>query len=88
MPNPLFSGMGNMGGGNPLMQNIMNMINMARNGGNPQEMLNKIAQQNPQAAQQIQSMIQGGQNPMDLAMGMLKQRGIDPEQFKAMLGKR
>lgn len=86
MPNPLFNEMNNMSGGNPLIQNIMNAVNMARNGGNPQEMLNKMAQQNPQAAQQIQSMLQSGQNPMNLAMGMLRQRGIDPEQLKTMLG--
>ena len=74
MPNPLFNGMNNMSGGNPLIQNIMNAVNMARKGGNPQ------------AAQQIQSMLQSGQNPMNLAMGMLRQRGIDPEQLKTMLG--
>lgn len=68
MPNPLFNGMNNMSGGNPLIQNIMNAVNMARNDGNPQEMLNKMAQQNPQAAQQIQSMLQSGQNPMNLAI--------------------
>lgn len=70
--------------GNPMMQNIMNMMQMAK--GNPQVFINSMMQQNPQMAQQLNGLLQGGQSPQQLAMNMLQQRGINPNQIMQMLG--
>ena len=83
MANPLNSA---MGGGNPFMQNVMNMVQMARGGGNPQMFINQLAQKNPQAAQQINELLKSGQTPQDAAMGLMRQKGIDPTQITNMLG--
>lgn len=83
MANPLNRGTGN---GNGFMQNVMQMVNMARGGGNPQMFINQLAQKNPQAAQQINELLKSGQTPQDAALGLMRQRGIDPTQITNMLG--
>lgn len=83
MANPLFNG---MGGGNNFMQNVMQMLQMARGGGNPQTFINQLAQKNPQAAQQVNELLKSGQNPQDAAMGIMRQRGINPQEMMSMLG--
>ena len=56
------------------------------NGGNPQQIMQMVLQNNPQASQtisQLQNMAQG-QNPRDFAMQLAKQKGIDPQQVEQM----
>lgn len=56
---------------------------MMKNGMNPQALFGMMSQKYPQAApqfQQIQQLMQGGQTPKDVAMSMMRQRGIDPSQ--------
>ena len=72
-----------LAGNNPMMQQIANALNMAR--GNPQAMFQQLSQRNPQAAQQVQQMMQSGQNPKDIATAQLRQMGIDPEQLMRMM---
>lgn len=83
MANPLFNG---MGGGNGMMQNIMQMVQMAKGGGNPQMFINQLAQKNPQAAAQVNELLKNGQNPQQAAMELMQQRGINPQEMMNMLG--
>lgn len=65
------------GGANP-----MNMIQGMMNG-NPQQMLmNMLQQRNPQGYQQLQQMMQSGQDPNKIAQQMMAQ--MSPQQ-KAQL---
>jgi hypothetical protein len=66
------------------MQQLMNQIQQAKS--NPQAFINQLSQQNPQIAQQINSLLQGGGNPQTIAMQMLQQRGINPNQLMQMMG--
>lgn len=65
--------------------NIMGMIMqmMGQSGGNPQAMAQQILSQNPQFAKQLQ-----GQNVPQMAQGLLRQRGIDPNILMQMMGPR
>lgn len=63
------------------------MLQMARNGGNPMQMLQQMAGQNPQAAQAMR-LIQG-KNPQQLrqiAENMAKERGVDLDQMARQMG--
>lgn len=72
----------------PMMNNpMMEMLQMARNGGNPMQMLQQMAGQNPQAAQAMR-LIQG-KNPQQLrqiAENMAKERGVDLNQMAHQMG--
>ena len=66
---------------------MMAMLQMARNGGNPMQMLQQMAGQNPQAAQAMR-LIQG-KNPQQLrqiAENMAKERGVDLNQIARQMG--
>ena len=66
---------------------MMAMLQMARNGGNPMQMLQQMAGQNPQAAQAMR-LIQG-KNPQQLrqiAENMAKERGVDLNQIAHQMG--
>ena len=66
---------------NPIMTMISQMMNQA--GANPQVMVQRILQNNPQFAQQIQ-----GKDVSKMAQDMLRQRGIDPTQIQNMFPRR
>lgn len=69
---------------NPLA-NIKNMMNLIRSAGNPQQMLQSVAQSNPQV-QQVLSMVQSSHmSPKDLFYQMAQQKGVDPDQILNML---
>lgn len=59
------------------VQSVKNMMNAFRCAGNPQQMLNAMAAQNPQLAGII-SML-GGRNPKDVFYQQCKQQGINPD---------
>lgn len=68
---------------NPVLQ----MVNMARNGGNPMELIQQMAKSNPQVNQVMQMM--NGKSPQQLrAMceNMCKERGTSLEQFTKQWG--
>lgn len=77
--NPLKSLMGS--GKNPLMNMIGNnnpLMSMLSGGGNPQQILmNMLKQNNPQAFQQIEQMMNSGMNPEQA----MQQMGISQEQI-------
>lgn len=61
------------------------MMNLIRNAGNPQQMLQSVAQSNPQV-QQVLSMVQmSNMSPKDLFYQMAQQKGVDPNQILNML---
>lgn len=68
---------------NPMMQ----LISMARQGGNPMQMIQQMATNNPQAAQAMRIM--QGKSPEQLkqiATNMAKERGMTIEQVMQQLG--
>ena len=68
---------------NPLMM----LLQAARTGGNPMQMLRQMAAQNPAAAQAMN--IVNGKTPQQLqqiAMNMCRERGTTPEAIARQLG--
>ena len=68
---------------NPLMQ----LVSMTRQGGNPMQMIQQMAANNPQAAQAMRIM--QGKSPEQLrqiATNMAKERGMTVEQVMQQLG--
>ena len=62
------------------------LVNIARSGGNPTQMLQRMANSDPQIAQAYR-MIQG-KNPQQLqqmAMNMCRERGTTPEEILKQL---
>ena len=68
---------------NPIFQ----LANIARNGGNAIQMLQRMAAQNPQASQAI-NLIQGKtpQQLQQIATNMAKERGTTPQEIARSLG--
>ena len=63
------------------------MINIARNGGNPMQLMQQMARSNPQVNQVMQMM--NGKSPDQLrqmASNMAKERGMDLNQVAKQLG--
>ena len=74
---------GNMMGNNPLMQ----MMNMMRGGGNPQQLIQTFMEQNPKMKQAMPFI--KGKNPEQLQQtfyNMCKERGIDPQEVANSVG--
>lgn len=78
---------------NPAPQNIMNnpfmrLIQQIQHGANPQMIVEQMIQSNPRIAQQVNMLKSqnGNMSYKDLAINMMKQRGIDPNQVMAMFG--
>ena len=64
---------------NPFFQ----IVKQIRSGqANPQAIVQMLVQNNPQVAQMIDQM-RGKMSYQDLAMNIMKQRGIDPNAFMA-----
>ena len=64
---------------NPFFQ----IVKQIRSGqANPQAVVQMLVQNNPQVAQMIDQM-RGKMSYQDLAMNIMKQRGIDPNAFMA-----
>lgn len=66
---------------NPFFQ-IVKQIKIGQ--ANPQAIVQMLVQNNPQVAQMIDQM-RGKMSYQDLAMNIMKQRGIDPNAFMAQL---
>lgn len=73
-----------------MMNNPMAMlINIAKSGGDPTQMLQRMANSNPQIGQACR-MIQGKspQQLQQIAMNMCRERGTTPEEVLKQLGVR
>lgn len=78
MPNP-FNMMNNMGGNTNLPQinqDMTNLLNMMKTSGNPMQMLQIVAMQNPQL-QPIVKKLQNGQTPEQIVKEECQRKGID-----------
>lgn len=82
--NPMLQALKNSPVNNNLSQ-IKHMMNMVRSAGNPQAMLQSIAQNNPQMKQVIDIVGQSGGDPKSAFYKMAEEKGIDPEQILSML---
>lgn len=64
---------------------LQQMINMVSRSNNPMQLMQTMAQSNPQL-QSILNLIQTSQkSPKDLFFEMAQQRGVDPQQILQML---
>ena len=81
MANPLGNAPQSGGGGN--VNPFFQIVKQIRSGqSNPQAVVQMLVQNNPQVAQMIDQM-RGKMSYQDLAMNIMKQRGIDPNAFMA-----
>lgn len=82
--NPMLQALRNSPVNNNLSQ-IKQMMNMVRSAGNPQAMLQSIAQNNPQMKQVMDIVGQSGGDPKAAFYRMAEEKGVDPEQILSML---
>lgn len=76
MSNPL---MGILGGAAPAQNNIVQMIGMLKNAGNPAAMIQNMAQSDP-AIKRAVDMCRG-KNPQQVFMEQCQAQGINPQQI-------
>lgn len=72
---------------NPMMNPVMRLIGMARQGQDPRQMVRQMAMQDPRAAQ-VEKIL-GGKSPEQqrtIVENMAKERGIDLGQMAQSLG--
>lgn len=82
MPNPLLSGAAPTQGAavDPqIVGRIKNMMQMVMNSQNPEQVLQKVAAQNPQM-RAVMDMCRSG-NPQQIFMEMCRQRRVDPNSI-------
>lgn len=84
MQNPMLQALRSTPANNNLMQ-IKQMMNMVRSAGNPQAMLQSIAQNNPQMKQVMDIVNQSGGDPKAAFYKIAEEKGINPEQVLSML---
>lgn len=82
--NPMLQALKSSPVNNNLSQ-IKQMMNMVRSAGNPQAMLQSIAQNNPQMKQVMDIVSQSGGDPKEAFYKMAEEKGVDPEQILSML---
>lgn len=64
---------------------IQKIIQMAKSGNNPQQLLNSLAGQNPQLNQVMQLVNSGKMTPKQIFMNMANQQGVNPNDIISML---
>ena len=67
------------------LSQIKQMMNMVRSAGNPQAMLQSIAQNNPQMKQVMGIVGQSRGDPKAAFYKMAEEKEVDPEQILSML---
>lgn len=65
------------------MNQLYNQLNQNK-AFNPQTMVNKMLQNNPNL-KPVMDMVKNGANPRDLFYSMAKQKGVDPESILSQL---
>ena len=63
---------------------IQKIIQMAKSGNNPQQLLNSLAVQNPQLNQVMQLVNSGKMTPKQIFMNMANQQGVNPNDIISM----
>jgi hypothetical protein len=72
---------------NDINTTIQNIVNFKNKGGNPQQLMQMLMAQNPQAQEmltRLQNMAQG-RNPQEFIMQLAKQNGVSEENLKAIM---
>ena len=64
---------------------IQKIIQMAKSGNNPQQLLNSLAGQNPQLNQVMQLVNSGKMTPKQIFINMANQQGVNPNDIISML---
>ena len=64
---------------------IQKIIQMAKSGNNPQQLLNSLAGQNPQLNQVMHLVNSGKMTPKQIFMNMANQQGVNPNDIISML---
>ncbi len=90
MSNPLYNGHNanvnaQMPNNNQIMQNIANDLNYLKRFQSPQHFWATLEKENPEVFQKLRQLERTMQNPMQVAMYELNQRGIDLNQIAAMM---
>ena len=70
---------------NPMAQGIANMLSSLKRFSSPQVFLGTLQRENPQLYQYIQQISQSIADPNQVAMQMLSQRGISPQQILSLM---
>ena len=65
----------------PNLQPIKQMASMVRNAGNPQAMLQSMAQSNPQLRQVMDVVQKAGGDPKRAFYAACEQKGVNPQQI-------
>ena len=60
---------------------IKQMMQMVRSAGNPQAMVQNMAQNNPQMKQAIDFIKQNGNDPKKALYALAQQKGVDPDEI-------
>lgn len=84
MPNPLYQQMN----ANRLSQNKGNLqqfMQMMKSGGNPNQIMQMMVQQNPQAKEMLNTLNSSGMSAKQFFMQMARNKGIDPSSITNML---
>lgn len=84
MQNPMLQALRGTPANSNLSQ-IKQMMNMVRSAGNPQAMLQSIAQNNPQMKQVMDIVNQSGGDPKAAFYRMAEEKGVNPDQVLSML---
>ena len=72
---------------NDINSTIQNLINLKNKGGNPQQIMQMLMAQNPQAQEmlmRLQNMAQG-RNPQEFIMQLARQNGVSQENLQALM---
>lgn len=70
---------------NSNLNQIKQMMNLVKSAGNPQAMLQSMAQNNPQMKQVLNLIGQSGGDPKTAFYKMAEEKGVDPEEILSML---
>ena len=72
---------------NPMTNPLVSLMGLVRNGGNPQTLINQLAQNDPQVQQAVR-MIQGKSQDQlkQMVMNMANERGISVNDIARQLG--
>lgn len=75
MANDLFNSFSKQITNNMIKNNPMiNMVNLIRNGGNANSMIQLLSQQNPQMANELNQIINSGKQPKEIISSMLQNK--------------
>lgn len=67
------------------MQQIKNLMMTVKNAGNPQAMLNQMANSNPNLKQAMDFVKQSGGDPKKAFYALAQQKGVNPDDIINML---